>query len=74
MKIAQMVSVAALVGIAACSSSPVAPNGTPDFKVARGNANSGTYTCTQQGSPTYKHVTADRKEALIQQGYTCTKD
>ena len=74
MTIAKMVSVAALVGMVACSNSPVAPNTAPDFKVDRGNANSGTYTCTKQSSPTYKHVTADRKEALIQQGYTCTKD
>lgn len=75
MKIRHLISAAALVFAAACSNSPAAPDSSsPAFKVDRGHANSGSYTCTAPQSPTYKHVTADRKEALIQQGYTCTKD
>ena len=66
------------LSVVACTDTVGTDTSDPALKVARGQAESGTYTCKSSvpGNPTYKHVTADEKNAIIKsgEGYTCTRD
>ena len=69
---ARLLAASAVVALAACADSTTEPT-RPQLKVDPGNANSGFYQCTMQGSPTINKVTADNRQAYINDGYTCTK-
>jgi hypothetical protein len=69
---ARVLAGSAVVALAACTDSTTTPT-QPQFQVARGHSQS-TWTCTKAGSPKYNHVGAERKQELLADGYTCTKN
>ena len=69
------IAASALVFAACSGGTPTSPTQPAlRLKVDPGTANSGTYTCRKDGSPTVNKVTADNKQYWVSQGYTCTKN